>query len=187
MDRDAAKRLIRSLTAADEVPTLDSDDLDDLVDFARAPAPDGALPTNETATAVWEASTAYLAGDTIRRAATGGYRYWRARYAGTSAATTPSFWSPPANADPARTATVVWDGSVLWEDAGGPWSPTWDINRAVARGWKIKAGKVAGAYDVGADGDNLARSQIHAHCLEQADSYRMSGGAATLTTSSARR
>jgi hypothetical protein len=54
-------------------------------------------------------------------------------------------------------------------DAG--WSPTWDLRRAVVRGWRLKAAKAAGAYDLSTDGQGLSRSQIVSNCLRMADTY----------------
>lgn len=54
-------------------------------------------------------------------------------------------------------------------DAG--WTETWSLESAAAEGWRRKAGKVAGRFNVTTDGDALARAQIFAHCLSMADRY----------------
>lgn len=51
------------------------------------------------------------------------------------------------------------------------WTPTWDLNAAAAEGWRRKAGKVAGRFDVTVDGDALRRSQMFSACLVMADRY----------------
>jgi hypothetical protein len=51
------------------------------------------------------------------------------------------------------------------------WTPTYNLNAAIARGWRIKAGKVAGKFDFSTDGQAFSRSQQHQMCLEMADRY----------------
>lgn len=52
------------------------------------------------------------------------------------------------------------------------WTPTWDLNRGAAEGWKRKAGKVAGNYMVTADGATFHREQVVAHCERMAAQYQ---------------
>ena len=52
------------------------------------------------------------------------------------------------------------------------WEPTYDLDSAAAMVWEAKAAAVASEYDVTADGVNLARSQLHAQFLVQADRHR---------------
>jgi hypothetical protein len=59
------------------------------------------------------------------------------------------------------------------------WIPTWDIAYAVALGWEQKAANAAAgdanhlpAYDIRAGDEQHARSQIVAHCQEQAKKWR---------------
>lgn len=54
---------------------------------------------------------------------------------------------------------------------GDGWIETWSLEAAAAEGWRRKAGKVAGRFNVTTDGDALARAQIFAHCLMMADRY----------------
>lgn len=179
MNRATAARRLRTLVAADSAPCLDAAELDELVDYAASPARDGALPTNDGITATRATLTFYAAGATIRSAVTGGgYRYWRARKGGYTGPGTLGF--PELLGHP-RTGTQVYDQGVVWEDVGGEWEPTWNLNRAAARGWEIKAGKCAGAYDVTVDGQNMRRSTSAAACREQAALYRRRA-AATLET-----
>jgi hypothetical protein len=51
------------------------------------------------------------------------------------------------------------------------WAPTWELNAAAAEGWRWKAGKVAGRFNVVADGDSLQRAQIFGMCLQMASKY----------------
>lgn len=57
-----------------------------------------------------------------------------------------------------------------WDDEG--WIETFDLNAAAAAGWEAKAGRLSDRFDVSTDGSALQRSQLHAHCLAQADRYR---------------
>jgi len=61
------------------------------------------------------------------------------------------------------------------------WEPTWDINRTVAELWGIKAGKVAGDYDFGADGSTVSKGEVMAKCLEMEAKYasKVVGGIST--------
>jgi hypothetical protein len=51
------------------------------------------------------------------------------------------------------------------------WEPTWDLEAGAAEGWRLKAGKVAGRFNVNIDGDSLMRAQTFSHCLTMADRY----------------
>jgi len=52
------------------------------------------------------------------------------------------------------------------------WEPTWNIPFAVALGWKLKAGKLVGAYDTEAGPQKFKRSQFRQHCLDQAKQWQ---------------
>ena len=52
------------------------------------------------------------------------------------------------------------------------WTPTWDLNRGAAEGWRRKAGKLAMQFDFDADGQSFRRSQAVAHCERMAEQYR---------------
>lgn len=172
MDQPTAQRRLRRMVAADSVPALDVEELADLLAIAKRPAPDGALPTNiEADTDEWAPATYYAAQTVIRSQLTNGsWRYWRAASGGVSHPTTkPGF--PDLRAY-RRTDYIIRDLGLFWEDVGGLWTPTWDLNRAAAEGWETKAAKVAGSVDVLLDGQQISRSQLQAQCLEQADRYR---------------
>ena len=63
------------------------------------------------------------------------------------------------------------------------WTPSWDLNAAAAEGWRRKAGKVAGRFDVTLDGDALRRSQIFGACLTMAERYaRKIAGSASMSS-----
>lgn len=63
------------------------------------------------------------------------------------------------------------------------WTPTYDLPHAAAEGWRWKAGKVAGDFDVVDQGMSLRRSQAYAACLGMAVRYaRQSATSVPLTT-----
>ncbi len=55
------------------------------------------------------------------------------------------------------------------------WAPTYDINAAVAAGWEIKAGRVAGDFGWAEDGQMFRREQIYQHCMAMVRHYSGSG------------
>lgn len=59
------------------------------------------------------------------------------------------------------------------------WTPTWNLNRAAARGWKWKAGKLASQYAVSGGGSSMSRGDWFDHCLRMADQYK-SGALGTI-------
>ncbi len=52
------------------------------------------------------------------------------------------------------------------------WTPTYDLNRGAAEGWRRKAGKLAMRFDFNADGATFNRSQAVVHCERMAEQYR---------------
>jgi hypothetical protein len=51
------------------------------------------------------------------------------------------------------------------------WTPTFDLDRAAAEGWRWKAGKTSPDYSATLDGAQLARNQRYEHCMKMADTY----------------
>lgn len=51
------------------------------------------------------------------------------------------------------------------------WTPTYDLHRAAAEGWRWKAARLVGAYDFTADGATYQRSQMLAHCERMIAQY----------------
>lgn len=184
MDEATARQRLESLVAADQAPTLTIDEVDQLLDVARVPDLAGNSPANTATTPAWTAGTEVLPG-TIRR---GGTRYWRALNGGTTGSSEPG-WPElgPATTDPylpsftpgQRSGLTLLDGSIVWEEFGTTWAPTFDLNAAAAEGWRIKAGKAAGGFDFAEDGQSFSRSQIVAHCRAMADTFK-TGTAGTL-------
>lgn len=61
------------------------------------------------------------------------------------------------------------------------WTATYDLNRAAAAGWRLKAGKAANRFSFGSDVNRFDRKQIHDNCLAMAKEYsRKIGGAVTV-------
>lgn len=51
------------------------------------------------------------------------------------------------------------------------WIPTWDLEPAIAHGWRIKAAAAAVMFDVNLQGLSFSRSQLYAQCVRQAEAY----------------
>lgn len=158
MDEATARARIESMTAWDQVPVLQSTDIDALVAFARRADDSFRWVDDDTS---WAASTVYAAG-TIRAPLTRNGHVYTAS-AGTSGASQPTW--------PTTTGGTVVDGTVTWAESGGSWSPTYDLNAAAAEGWRWKAARVAGSFDFSTDQQDFSRSQMNAMCLEMAATY----------------
>ncbi len=52
------------------------------------------------------------------------------------------------------------------------YTATWDLKRAAAAAWEVKAGKVASRFDFNSDVHGYKRDQLQKHCLEMAKQYR---------------
>ena len=51
------------------------------------------------------------------------------------------------------------------------WTPTYDLNRGAAEGWRWKAGQVAADFDFKTDGQEFNRSQVLRHCEQMVRHY----------------
>jgi hypothetical protein len=51
------------------------------------------------------------------------------------------------------------------------WDPSWDLNWAAWRGWRMKASKAVLMVDVTGDGTTVSKSQVYSHCMAQANDY----------------
>lgn len=65
------------------------------------------------------------------------------------------------------------DDGRLPSDPG--WTPTWDLNRAAAEGWRWKAGRVAGDFNFSADDASYSKGDVMARCESQARYYESFG------------
>lgn len=55
------------------------------------------------------------------------------------------------------------------------WLGLWDVRAASRRAWQVKAAKVVADVDYDADGAKYTQSQLHDHCLTQAELYADQG------------
>lgn len=178
MDAVAALARLERMVASSADPALDAAAMADLLAVAKRPDDNGNLPTNVSAAPAWAASTVYAPGAVVQPTPASG-RWWRCRVGGTSGSTQPAW--PDLRGEP-RTATIVGDGYVTWEDAGAAWAPTWDLAAAAVEGWEQKAALVANRFQFGTDGQTFLRQQVLDHCHAQADRYRRKMGAAAVPT-----
>lgn len=51
------------------------------------------------------------------------------------------------------------------------WAPTWDLDPAIAHGWRIKAAAAAALHDVNLEGLSFSQSQLYKQCVAQAETY----------------
>jgi hypothetical protein len=140
----------KSMVAANIDPVLSDDEIDTLL----------AKFAYRTIHPTWAASTAYAVGETVIPSPRNGH-YYVVTVAGTSGGTQPNF---PTN----HLDTVV-DGTVTWQEVDD--TPSYNLNRAAAEGWRWKAGKVANRYTMWDATQRLNRSDLHKHCLLQAKMY----------------
>lgn len=166
---------LRLLCAAAEEPTLDDGELTRVLARARRVDAAGTGPANVTTTADWTAATVVTVGTVVQQP--GVRRWWVAENSGTTGATAPTW--PTFTTQPASDVYVV-DGTVVWEDAGPEWHPTYDLNTAAAECWAVKAGRAAAKFSFTTDGQSFQRQQIAARCLEMAAYYRRRRGLAVV-------
>lgn len=157
MNEAQARARLSDLVAAAVFPVLDSDTLDYLLEDARRVDSNGVLHDDHDE---WTAG-AYEVGDLLEPTVRNGYAY-RVTVAGV--AVTEPEWP--------TTGTVSQDG-VTYEralDVYG-WSPTFDLYRAAAAGWRIKAGKVSDKTNFGSNQGNYSVDQLFQHALEMVKHY----------------
>lgn len=171
MDAQTAQDRLERMVAAGEEPILDALTIVDLL--AQAARRDFLEndPRNGTA-AAHATGTLYAVNDIVQQAALT-ERWWICEVPGTTGATAPTW---PAFTYPApASGSTVWDGTVVWRDAGSRWQPTYDLNAAAALGWEQKAAACSHRFNFSADSQRFDVSQIHAQCLTMADRFRNRG------------
>lgn len=52
------------------------------------------------------------------------------------------------------------------------WSPTWDLNYAIAEGWSIKAGRASSDFTYSDDAGSYNRREVYDACVEREKHYR---------------
>lgn len=168
MTPQLAMSLLTRMVAADEDPTLTQDELTTLLEVSQVIDAAGNQPRALTTVDEWAASTTYLAGDVIRTGQTP-ERYFVAAVSGRSDTVEPSW--PDLSGWPVTESTVT-ETAVVWQDLGGTYKQTWDLQRAAAEGWRWKAGKVANRYSFTTDSQTFNRKELIANCLEMASRYQ---------------
>lgn len=124
---------------------------------------------------VWEPNTAYAVGQRVTPKPRNGLTYVVVT-SGTSGVTQPAF---PNLED----GTVV-DGTVTWEVSTEEVS--YNLRKAAADGWLIKAGKVTNRVDMKTEVHSLSRSQMYKMCMDQRKAYlRGSPGSIPVTSQAA--
>lgn len=87
-----------------------------------------------------------------------------------TAATTHPVLTPDEVADLLSMFAVADASGYAPSDIG--WTPTYDLNRAAAEGWRWKAGKAAAEFDFSSEErSKFERSQVHAACMAQSHAY----------------
>jgi hypothetical protein len=170
MDEDTAMARLSSMVAAATDPVLDSEDLMKLLDMFPVADVFGTGSGNTVAVALYAGATAYNPGDTVRTAAN---RFWRAVTPGTSGGVT-----FPAVIGPASSPPYLYrDGDIVWQDKGGLWVPSWNLNKAAAEGWRWKAGRLSQKFNFASDNQQFSPQQKMANCLSMVAQYdKKSGG-----------
>lgn len=168
MTEAEAQTRIESMVDASTDPALSAAEITSLIDVARRSDAAGNPVSNVVAAATWAASTAYQIGDVVT-ADPAANRWWRCVTPGTSDATQPDW---PDLGGVAPFSYAIGDDEVTWLDIGTAWRPTFNLDAGAAEGWRLKAGKAAGRYDFGTDGQTFSRGQLIAHCRLMESSYR---------------
>lgn len=165
MDAAEARSRLERMVAFDVDPTLTTGEVDDL--FADCARPDSAgnLPGNVSGAAAWASGT--ITVGTIVKGGTA--RWWVCVVAGVTGGTEPSW---PDLSGSARTRATVADGGVVWCDAGGPWTPTYNLHAGASAGWELKAAKASDRFDFATGDQDFKRRQVWASCIDMAERYR---------------
>lgn len=162
MDASAALTRLGRLLSYSTDPALTTAELADLLAMSRLADSDGNAPDSY---ADWAVGTVYALGAVVVPTTRNGH-YYTCTTAGTSHATTQPTWPTTSG------GTVTDFGTLVWTESGSaPWTPTYDLNRGAAEGWRWKAAKASARFDFDADGGNFKRSQVAARCLEMAKAY----------------
>lgn len=159
MDETTARAKLEDMVAASVFPQLAPEKIDRLLEEYRRTDSNDISPDDEVE---WAGETIHELGDVVVPTDRPGTA-WRVTLAGTTAATEP-VW--PA-------AGTIVDGTVTWSlaDDIAVWDGTWDLNRAAAEGWRIKAGLVSNRHSFGSNQGNYNPEQLFEHCMRMAEHY----------------
>lgn len=162
MIESEARAKLASLVAETVFPTLEPTEVDRLLREARRTDRDDHVPSEDDE---WAPNFAYAIDDVLVPTVRNGHQYKVTASDGLSGATQPT-WPTGAG------ATVTLDGVTYTENGtDGVWEGTWDLNRAAAEGWRIKAGLVSNRHDFGSNQGNYNPAQVFEHCMKMADYY----------------
>lgn len=56
------------------------------------------------------------------------------------------------------------------------WTPTWDLNYAIAQAWLVKAGRLSSRYLFMTGGKMLSRQQYYDHCMKMYHKFANKSG-----------
>lgn len=144
--RVAALGELRLYSQPDVPPTLDSTQLDSILDStARA--------------AIWTASQTYEVGSVILPTVRNGRRY-RVAEGGTSGATEPS-WST------ANGARISDGDDLVFVEDGPDFRNVFNVRAAIHKAWIVKASKASALFASG----NAQMQQAYEQCLKQAQAF----------------
>ena len=163
MERTEAqiRALIAIYTQSAVQPTLIAAEIDALVDMSRRRDKDKVNPDTRDE---WTATTV-IALNTERTPVTRNGYYYKATVAGTTGASEPTW--------PTTSGATVVDGTVTWTNTGAStWTPTWKIPAAIARGWELKAAKVATFIGFSSGTQKFNRQEMTQNFLAQANIWK---------------
>ena len=169
MNQDTAIGRLAALVSADVDPVLDSDQLLELLDMFAVADIYGNGSRNRATVSLYANSTAYAAGDLVR---TSEFRFWECIVPGTSNSTA----LPTLQGLISRKPYFTSDGTVVWQDKGGLWIPSWDLNKAAEQGWLRKAGKLSDRFNYAVDNQEFNVRDRFENCLKMAAQFRKATG-----------
>jgi hypothetical protein len=179
MLESTARQRLESALANTAEPILAADVVDDLLLASRVMDRYGTPPD---AYRSWRPNTAYLLGDLIVVADRGthdlqlggnSYAVFEAQDNGTSGAVEPT-WPEQGQSvvDGAGGTTITW----LTTDTITYWTGEYNVNKAAAAGWLLKAGLLSGTYGLTIAGNQLQRNQAYDHAIKQYLMYQRKAG-----------
>lgn len=159
-----ARAKLEDLVAASTFPALDADTITRELRDARRVDQNLRLPSDDTE---WAASSAIAVDDVVVPTIRTG-RVYRVSVSDGTTGTVEPVWPTTAG------GSVTADGVTYVEstDSLSVWEPTYDLYRAAANLWQIKAGLVSNRHAFGSNAGNYNPEQVYQHCLEMAALYK---------------
>lgn len=150
--RDAARLSVTRYGQTAVSPTLDSDEVESILDDAKR-------------VTVWTANTAYAYGDVILPTSRNGHSY-RCIQAGTSEADSADEPDWPTLQQDQITEGAS-DPLLRWQEDGPDFDNLYNVRAAIHAAWVMKAGKAAALYSSGVG----ETQQVYDHCFKMAEAY----------------